>query len=146
MTGTVTDTYAAALQHDIADLSEETRLVGVVRRPTGWFSALVDENVPALGPPEDLLSAAKERQEDLQMQGLCDEEAHNVAWEETEFEARYREHLASEGEARDAVDALAEQVADGDSVALVCFEGDSKRCHRRILDDVVRDRAGADGE
>ncbi|WP_436924391.1 DUF488 domain-containing protein [Halosimplex amylolyticum] len=146
MTGTVTDTYAAALQHDIADLPDDARLVGVVRRPTGWFSALVDENVPALGPPESLLSETKQRQEDLQLQGLCDEEAHNAAWTETDFEARYREHLATDDAARDAVDSLAEEVKDGGSVALVCFEGESKRCHRRILDDVIRDRAGIGDE
>ncbi|MFC7142656.1 DUF488 domain-containing protein [Halosimplex aquaticum] len=146
MTGTVTDTYAAALQHDIAEVPDDARLVGVVRRPTGWFSALVDENVPALGPPESLLSETKERQEDLRMQGLCDEEAHNAAWGETDFEARYREHLASDEAARDAVDALAKRVADGESVALVCFEGESKRCHRRILDGVIRERAGTGGE
>lgn len=140
MPGDVTETYAAALQHDIADLPPDATRVGVVRRPTGWFSALVDENVPALGPPESLLTEAKERQEALQTQGLCDEEAHNAAWAETDFEDRYRAHLA-DGEAADAVAALADRVAGGETVALVCFEGDDKRCHRRILDAVLRDRA-----
>ncbi|WP_415381958.1 DUF488 family protein [Halosimplex sp. TS25] len=146
MTGTVTDTYAAALQHDIADVPDDARLFGVVRRPTGWFSALVDENVPALGPPESLLSETKDRQEALQMQGLCDEEAHNAAWVETDFGTRYCEHVANDDAAREAVDALAERVANGETVALVCFEGESKRCHRRILDDVIRERAGIGGE
>ncbi|WP_436910902.1 DUF488 family protein, N3 subclade [Halosimplex marinum] len=145
MSGTVTETYAAALQHDIADLPDDAALVGVVRRPTGWFSALVDENRPELGPPESLLSEAKERQEDFRRQGLCDEEAHNAAWGEVDFEARYREHLAS-GAAAEALTGLAERVADGESVALVCFEGDDKRCHRRILDDVVRERATESAE
>jgi len=140
VTGTVTETYAAALQHDIADPPDEARLVGVVRRPTGWFTALVDENVEALGPPESLLSETKERQETLQMQGLCDEEAHNAAWDETEFESRYRDHLETDEDASSAVERLADRVESGESVALVCFEGESKRCHRRILDDVIRGR------
>lgn len=140
VTGTVTETYAAALQHDIADLPEGATRVGVVRRPTGWFAALVDENRPELGPPESLLSETKDRQEALRRRGLCDEEAHNAAWDETDFAARYREHLAS-GAAAAAVTDLAERVAAGEAVALVCFEGDSKRCHRRILDDAVRERA-----
>ncbi|WP_436928934.1 DUF488 family protein, N3 subclade [Halosimplex halobium] len=140
MSGTVAETYAAALQHDIADLPEGATLVGVVRRPTGWFSALVDENRPELGPPESLLSETKERQEDFRRQGLCDEEAHNAAWGEVDFEAQYREHLAG-GAADEALSGLAARVADGESVALVCFEGDDKRCHRRILDDELRERA-----
>jgi len=143
MSGTVADTYAAALQHDIADLPADAHVVGVVRRPTGWFDALVDENVPALGPPESLLSETKERREALQMQGLCEEDAHDAAWDETDFESRYRDHLAGE-KAATAVERLANRVEDGKSVALVCFEGESKRCHRRILDDVVRGRVGDD--
>jgi hypothetical protein len=95
VSGTVTETYAAALQHDIADLPDDAALVGVVRRPTGWFSAPVDENRLELGPPESLLSETKERQEDFRRQGLFDEEAHNAAWGEVDFEARYRGHLAS---------------------------------------------------
>lgn len=140
MSGTVTETYAAALQHDIADLPDDAALVGVVRRPTGWFSALVDENRPELGPPESLLSETEEREKDLRRQGLCDDEAHNAAWDEVDFASRYREHLASEVAERAVAD-LADRVAAGETLALVCFEGDSKRCHRRILDDVVRERA-----
>jgi len=143
VTGIVTETYAAALRHDIADLPGDAALVGVVRRPTGWFSALVDENRPELGPPESLLSATKEREEDLRRQGLCDEEAHNAAWAEVDFETRYREHLASEAPERAVAD-LADRVAAGETVALVCVEGDAKRCHRRILDGVISGRvAGA---
>ena len=77
------------------------------------------------------------------MQGLCEEEAHNAAWDETDFESRYRDHLAGE-EAATAVQRLANRVEDGASVALVCFEGKSKRCHRRVLDDVIRGRVGDD--
>lgn len=37
------DTYVAALQHGLVDLAEEATLVGVVRRPTGWFRSAVDK-------------------------------------------------------------------------------------------------------
>ncbi|MFB6141112.1 MAG: DUF488 domain-containing protein [Halosimplex sp.] len=140
MTGTVTETYAAALRHDIVDLPAATTRVGVVRRPTGWFRALVDENRSALGPPEALLSETEERSEELQRRGLCDEEAHNAAWTETDFESRYRDHLATDEAAGEALADLSDRVRDGESVALVCFEGDSKRCHRRILDEVLCER------
>lgn len=136
--GRVGETYAAALQHDLVSFPEAT-LVGVVRRPPGWFRALTDENVPELGPPEDLLDETKARQEDLKMAGMCDEGAHNAAWEEVSFEDRYREHLES-AEARDALDALEARLRDGEEVALVCFEDESKRCHRHVLRDALAER------
>ena len=128
------DTYVAALQHDLVDLPAGTRLVGVVRRPTRWFSGAVDENRPALSPPEPLLDEVKRAQEDLKMAGLCDEEAHNAAWDEVDFAERYRVHLADDGDARAALDDLRSSLADGEDVALVCYENTAKkRCHRTIL-------------
>ncbi|MFB6207421.1 MAG: DUF488 family protein [Haloglomus sp.] len=139
MTGTVDETYVAALQHDLVDPGAAT-LVGVVRRPTGWFRAAVDENRPALGPPEALLDEAKARTEDLKRQGMCDEGAHNAAWEETEFERRYREYLDAESDARAALADLTERIAAGEDLWLVCFEGEGKRCHRDMLVERLRER------
>ncbi|WP_254534666.1 DUF488 domain-containing protein [Halomarina litorea] len=142
--GSVEETYAAAIQHDLVSFPDAT-LVGVVRRPPGWFHALTDENVPALGPPESLLDETKTRYEDLKMAGMCDEGAHNAAWEEVGFEDRYRDHLDSP-EARDALDALDARLRDGEDLVLVCFEGDSKRCHRHLLLTALRDRLSRDEE
>ncbi|MFC6990877.1 DUF488 family protein [Haladaptatus sp. GCM10025707] len=131
--GTLSDTYLAAIQHDLAELPPESTLVGVVRKPTRWFSGAVDENIPELGPPDALLSETKIRQEDMKMQGFCDEEAHNAAWEDCDFEANYREHLQS-GEAQEAMARLRERLDAGENLALVCFENtQKKRCHRTIL-------------
>jgi uncharacterized protein YeaO (DUF488 family) len=137
MAGTVDETYAAAVQHGLYE--GDATLVGVVRRPTGGFHALVDENVPALGPPADLLEETKQRHEALKLAGMCDEGAHNAAWEETDFAARYREYLDTDAAARAAVDALVDRIRDGEDVALVCFEGESKRCHRRLLETHLRE-------
>lgn len=136
--GTVLETYHAALAHGLADVGEATR-IGVVRRPTAWFSGEIDENVPELGPPGGLLSAFQQRREDLKMQGMCDEGAHNAAWEEVGFGERYDEHLDSP-EARAALSGLTERIEDGECIVLVCYEGDSKRCHRRPLADAIRRR------
>jgi len=140
MTGEVTETYHAAIQHGLADLAGGERLVGVVRRPTPWFHAAVDENHPELGPPGELLDETKERQETLQMQGMCEEGALNAAWEEVNFAERYREYLADSDEAQATVEDLAARVRDGEDVVLVCYESDDKRCHRHLLRDVVTDR------
>lgn len=137
MAGTLTDTYVAAIQHDLVDLPESTRRVGVVRKPTRWFHGVVDENRPALGPPADLLEEFQEREERFKRQGMCDEGAHNAAWEELDFAERYREYLGTD-EAADAIDDLRDTLADDVDVALVCYENtDQKRCHRTILRDVL---------
>ncbi|AEN06104.1 hypothetical protein Halar_2450 [halophilic archaeon DL31] len=94
-TGLLEDTYVAALQHGLGDVSEAT-LVGVVRRPTGWFRTTVDENSQTLEPPADLLDEFKQRHEDFKMQGLCDEGAHNAAWDEVGFEKRCHRTLLKE--------------------------------------------------
>lgn len=140
MAGSIADTYVAAVQHDLVDVGDAT-LVGVVRRPTGWFNATVDENVPAVAPPESLLEDAKSHQEDFEMQGICSEEAHNQSWEVTDFAERYRDHLASTDAAQRAVDDLVDRVRDGESITLVCFENtEKKRCHRTILRAALESR------
>jgi uncharacterized protein YeaO (DUF488 family) len=139
MTGSVDETYVAALQHDLVEPGDAA-LVGVVRRPTGWFRAETDENRPALGPPEALLDETKDRTEELKRRGMCDEGAHNAAWEETDFTRRYREYLDADPAARDALSDLAGRVAAGEAVWLVCFEGEGKRCHRHPLAERLRER------
>lgn len=139
MSGRVDESYQAAIHHDLVDTSDAT-LVGVVRRPTGWFNSTVDENVPDLAPPDDLLDETKQRTEDLKMAGLCDEEAHNAAWDEADFEERYRAHLAESSAAQTALSTLVDRVEGGESVVLVCFEGDDKRCHRHALKNELTSR------
>ena len=142
----LTDTYVAALQHDLVELPPETTRVGVVRQPTSWFHGTVDENVPALWPPEDLLSATKRHEEDLKRRGICDEEAHNVAWDETDFSVRYRTHLETSGAAGEAMDDLVARLRQGESIALVCFENTAKkRCHRTILRERLEAELEPDG-
>lgn len=139
MVGTVTDTYVAALQHGIADLPDGTATVGVVRRATPWFYAQVDENQPALGPPEPLLAEVKERHEALVADGMGDAEAHNAAMEEANYDERYLEHLDASTDAQAALADLRDRLAAGQDVALVCYENTAeKRCHRTLLRDRLR--------
>jgi uncharacterized protein YeaO (DUF488 family) len=136
----VRETYHAAIQHDLVELTGDEHLAGVVRRPTGWFRSTVDENYPDLGPPEELLAETKEVQERFELEGMCDEGAHNAAWEETNFAARYREYVRESEAVDDRLASLADRVTDGQTVVLVCFEGEDKRCHRRLLVDELRER------
>ncbi|WP_226007410.1 DUF488 domain-containing protein [Natrinema salinisoli] len=138
--GTLADTYVAAIQHDLAELPSDTTRVGVVRQPTSWFHATVDENYPELGPPADLLESMRDAAEDMKMQGLCEEGAHNAAWDQVGFDEAYREHLAESDEAQAALAALKDRLASGESLALVCYENtEKKRCHRTILRERLED-------
>lgn len=139
MTGTVADTYVAALQHGRFDPGEAT-LVGVVRRPTRWFNAAVERNRPALGPPESLLEEFRTRREEFEIRGLCEEGAHNTAWDAIDFVERYRDYLAGSPDAGDAVEELRARVAAGEDLVLVCYENtDKKRCHRTELREHLTD-------
>lgn len=142
----VRETYHAAIQHDMVAFDGDERLVGVVRRPTRWFGGTVDENRSALGPPADLLDEFKERHEDLKRQGLCDEGAHNAAWEEIDYEARYHEHLETDPDARAALSDLVEIAAGGEPVVLVCYESDDKACHRHLVKEALEARLDSDAE
>ncbi|MEY7847750.1 DUF488 family protein [Natrarchaeobius sp. A-rgal3] len=137
----LTDTYVAALQYDLADVSPDATLVGVVRKPTSWFHAAVDENRPELGPPAELLESVRDAEDGLKMRGICEEGAHNAAWDQADFGDRYRRHLEESIEARDALEDLTERLESGESIALVCYENtEKKRCHRTILRNVLEDR------
>jgi len=144
MTGSVYDSYVAALQHDNADVPEDATRIGVVRRPTPWFYGAVDENQPALAPPENLLDETKSRQAALEDEGVADAEAHNRAMDEVGFADRYLQHVESDSDAQTALDDLESRVRDGEDVVLVCYENtDEKRCHRTALRERLRDRLDA---
>ena len=142
--GRIRETYHAAVQHDLVELTGAEQLIGVVRRPTPWFSGAIDENRPALGPPTDLLDEVKTRTEDFKIQGLCEEGAHNAAWDEVDFDRRYREHLETSEDAQRAMDDLLSAVEAGEDVVLVCFEAEKKQCHRHALREVLEERLDAD--
>jgi len=132
--GELTDTYVAAIQHDLADLPPDVTRVGVVRQPTGWFHAAIDENQSDLGPPTDLLEAFRDAEADMKLQGFCEEGAHNAAWEQVGFGKAYREYLEDSSDAQAALSKLEDRLESGESLALVCYENtEKKRCHRTIL-------------
>lgn len=145
MTGSITDTYVAALQHGLVDLEDGTRLIGVVRQPTRWFNPQVDENIAELGPPLDLFEEFQDRRDDLIDAGYDEAAAHNAAWTDVDYDDRYRHHLETSEAASGAVEALIDRVRQGSDIALVCFENtDEKRCHRTTLREYLQSRTPED--
>ena len=139
----VYDTYVAALKHGTADVPDDAARLGVVRKPTPWFYGQVDENVPALGPPAELLAETKARQEELEAEGLGDAEAHNRAMYDVDLDARYLAYLDNAEEAREAMADLRDRLDAGEDVALVCYENtEHKRCHRTLLRERLESGGG----
>ena len=124
---------ARPIQHDLVDLPADAHRVGIARRPPGWFHGYVDENIPELGPPDDLLDDFHDRIDELTFRGVCEESAHNAAWDEVDYERRYHDDLDADSDARAAMARLVDRVESGETVVLVCFENENKRCHRRLL-------------
>lgn len=138
--GNLTDAHLAALQRDRLG-HEPDRLLGVVRRPTAQFAAAVDENDPRLAPPASLIDRVAQERDDMKMRGMCEEGAHNAAWENLKVAERYRQRLADAESAQCAVDEVAAAVADGQTVTLVGYENTAKkRCHRTILREEIESR------
>jgi uncharacterized protein YeaO (DUF488 family) len=134
----IRDTYHAALQHDHVEPAPEDLVVGVVRHPVYGIENYLDRNVPALAPPEALLG-------DFETVEERDDLTHDEAWDEVNFAERYREYLQHSAVQQVMDDLLGELDPDEGDLWLVCYENtDQKRCHRTILREVLRERAGDD--
>lgn len=138
MDGCLYDTYIAALQHGTASIPETALKLGVVRRPTPWFHAEIDENIAALAPPESLLDEFKSRYEELTEQGMDDAKAHNTALTAINYDDRYCEYIETSAESQVQINYIRDQLAAGTDVVLVCYENtEHKRCHRELLKEII---------
>lgn len=139
----VSDTYVAELDREGGDVPSAARLVGVAASPSRRLHALVDEVRPALAPPPALRDDHADVAASFRIDGLCESGAHNAAWDRVDFDDRYREHLASDPEARESVDSLCTTLNSGADVVLVGPERSGElRSHRTVLREVLAERAG----
>lgn len=137
----LSDTYVAELDREGDDVPPESRLIAVAAAPSRRLRTLVDEVRPALAPPEPLREDHAEAARSFRIDGLCESGAHNAAWNRVDFADRYREHLASDRDARAAVDSLCAMLASGTDLALVGPERSGElRSHRTILRELLAAR------
>jgi hypothetical protein len=134
--GEIRHTHHAALQHEIDIPDSDDLVLGVVNTQMYGFSSSVTENDERLSPPEQLLTEFK---------SVAEEVGHNTAWEEVNFESRFRSYL-EQPEAQEALQDVLDTIKNGQTVWLVCYENtDDKRCHRETLVDVISSRLDGDG-
>ena len=116
--------------------ADEDAVFGVVRYSQDFVERLTDRNIPAVGPPEDLLNAYKAVEKAAEDDGEPNPAA--VAWNSVKYERRYRKHLAESGP-QNVIDELADRARERD-IWLVCWEKDARWCHRRLLaNEIVAD-------
>ncbi|MHC3439218.1 DUF488 family protein, N3 subclade [Natrialbaceae archaeon A-gly3] len=124
---TVHTTYFGGLsQFDPADGDD---VFGVVRHPKEFVTRVTDRNIPAVAPPEDLLSAYKTVEEAAENSGETNPAA--IAWDSVRYERQYLEFLEEPGPST-VLEELCDRARERD-VWLVCWEKDARWCHRRLL-------------
>jgi len=141
---TVHETYNSALQHDIAKIPADAWCVSVVNDEMYGISGMTDEQFPSLGPPRDLFEEFKDTRASLEDDGMDRVDAHNEAWDVTDFEATYREHLEQhwtrdDSPVREACETILGELPDR-PVAVVCYEGTEKHCHRHVLQAFLKEK------
>ncbi|PKN27137.1 MAG: hypothetical protein CVU64_16455 [Deltaproteobacteria bacterium HGW-Deltaproteobacteria-21] len=86
-----------------------------------------------IAPPDDLYRDFDERKKRLEGEyGKGSDEAHNRAFLECDYERRFRENILKDPEAMKKLESISARSGTRD-IYLVCYEGRSKACHRRIL-------------
>jgi uncharacterized protein YeaO (DUF488 family) len=96
-----------------------------------------------LAPSEELFSEFGERKRALEKSlGKGSSEAHNRAYLECDYERRFRKQIAENPEALRKLEKISLRSKKED-VYLVCYEGPTKACHRRILLKIAEECFGA---
>ena len=68
--------------------------------------------------------------------------AYHYAWAKSNYEARFRAEVAANPKAAERMKELAERARTHD-VFLICYEGNDKPCHRKLLLKIAEEEFGA---
>lgn len=85
-----------------------------------------------LAPPEELFKDFKAREAELKKEKMDPVEAHNQAYVDIDFEARFKKAFLDNA---DAVNELKEikELSEKEDVYFICYEKQPKKCHRFLL-------------
>ncbi len=86
-----------------------------------------------LAPADALFAELTARKAELELEvGKGSAEAHNQAFLDCDFERRFRKQIQGDAAAMARLAAIAAR-SEYEDVYLVCYEGPTKACHRRML-------------
>ncbi|MCX2819708.1 MAG: hypothetical protein ACI9QA_000120 [Methanobacteriota archaeon] len=116
---------------------EDTTTFGV-SAPSG-FSSVVDRNLSALAPPSELVDAFETEKRDRKMRGMCDEGAHNSAWEDLNLRERYLDAVRGSDGAHEEFTAVMEESSEGELLLVSNYNPRKKRTFAGVLSERVRE-------
>jgi len=97
--------------------------------------------VKALAPPDDLFADFTRAKADAKRSGTSAEDAHATAFRHAHYAKRFRDHILSHAESREALHALIEESKDRD-VYLMCmcpYRTPGEACHTYLLLSLARE-------
>lgn len=69
-------------------------------------------------------------------------DAYWYAWDKSNYEKRFTQQILDNPKAMDRLKSLAEEAKDKD-IYLICYEGEDKPCHRKLLLRIAKEQFGA---
>jgi uncharacterized protein YeaO (DUF488 family) len=95
-----------------------------------------------LAPSDELFQDFDKRKKALEGRlGKGSNEAHNRAFLESDYERRFRAQITTNPESLKKLEEISKTARHHD-IFLVCYEGASKACHRRVLLRIAEERFG----
>lgn len=123
----------------------QTYLSMKAKLPEGAKTVLVmrgrgnDELAPSKELLDDFNRFKKEFQDGLD--GYHD--PYTYAWDKSNYEERFRKQILNNPKAMERLAALAKEAKDKD-IFLICYEGEDKPCHRKLLLKIAKEEFDAD--
>lgn len=90
-----------------------------------------------LAPSKKLLNEFNERKEKLRRMGIDDVSAHNRAFDDIDYERKFRQEILNRPEALLKLRQIKESAKEKD-IYLICYEKPPKKCHRFILIEIAK--------
>jgi hypothetical protein len=105
--------------------------------PDDYFEVITLTAGSVLAPSDRLLNDVKFLQKQFETMKVPNEWARWMAWDNSDYENRYRQQLKDDPEAQERIKTLIKKMVDGQSVWVVCYEK-YPPCHRFVLWDILR--------
>jgi len=124
---------------------DEIRPVDVTNNPPWWIKRAHKDRMvrrSELAPSRELLDEFIAQRKTLKASGYSDREAHNRAFADVDYEARFIAQIEGDPAAMARLQELV-QADEAQEVVLVCYCAPGKACHRHLLLEFASRHFGA---
>ncbi len=96
-----------------------------------------------LAPSKDLFDDFSRFKQEFKKHQDAHSDAYWYAWDKSDYEQRFTKQILSDLRAMARLVSLAEEAKDKD-VYLICYEGEDKPCHRKLLLKIAKEHLNAE--